>query len=171
MPGTVWRDPAPHQGLGPGLSAVPVPGSWSFAVAQEQPAVQWNVSQFSQHWAVPFLLTVVHFPKGVLCHLCRCADKQVLYHCHYLPSAWPWGSPCLHYAVLSTWRSAVKLDSMGCAQSADSTVCQGKSLWPLSLGSNETVEERLNYKNEILVESFSLDLKLLQHEHSFAMSN
>lgn len=110
-----------------------------------------QISQFSQHWAVPFLLSVVHFSKGALCHLCRCADKQVLYHCHDPLSAQPWGNPCLHYAVLSTWRSAVKLDSMGHAQSADSIVCQRKSLWSLSLGSNETVKKRLNYKNEILV--------------------
>lgn len=60
---------------------------------------------------------------------------------------------------------------MGHAQSAGSTVCQGKSLWLLSLGSNETEEERLTYRNEVLVQSFSLKLKLLQYEHSFMMNN
>lgn len=116
-----------------------------------------QISHFSQHWAVPFFLTMVHFPNGVLCHLCLCAESGVqtnrglvLYHCHNPPSARPWSNPCLHYAVLSTW-SAVKLDNMGCVQSADSTVCQGKSLWLLSLGSKETEEERPNYKNKILV--------------------
>lgn len=150
--GLVWQDPPLVQGSG--LSAVPVLGSCSSAIAQEQPAVQWNRSHTCP--------STEQFPSFSLWHISQkehcatCAGVQtnrglVLYHCHNTPSAQLWGSPCLLCAVLSTWRSAVKLDSMGQAQSAGSTVCQGKNLWLFSLGSNETEEERPNYKNEILV--------------------
>lgn len=84
--GLVWQDPAPHQGLAPGLSAVPVLGSWSSA--PEQPAVQWNRS--------PSCPSTEQFPSFSLCYISQkercatCAGVQtnrglVLYHCHNPP--------------------------------------------------------------------------------------
>lgn len=59
--GLVWQDPAPRQG----------PGVWAVCSAcarllklcscsRATSCTVQQISQFSQHWAVPFLLTVVH---------------------------------------------------------------------------------------------------------------
>lgn len=149
--GLVWQDPAPRSGIWAVCSACARLLQLCNCSRAASSTVK-QISHLSQHWDVPFLLTVHISQKE---HCATCAGVQtnrglVLYHCHNLPSAQPWGSPCLLCAVLSAWSSAVKLDSMGHAQSAGSTVCQGKSLWLLSLGSNETEDERPHYKNEIL---------------------
>lgn len=75
--GLVWQDPAPRQGLGSGLSAVLVPGSWSSAVAQVQPAVQWNRSPTSPSTEQFPSFSLWYISQMECCATCACVQRVV----------------------------------------------------------------------------------------------